>query len=80
MNQQQLYETIQGINSKSSEAIAHLIHMGFEMRDQGEPQYDAIAMGMVALISEMGLLNEMIYKLLCMNKAPEVTHSSNKKE
>ncbi len=55
---------MQGVNGQSMSTISALLKMGFQMSDQGETQHLAYAKGLVALIAEISLQNEMLYHLL----------------
>ena len=52
------------VNEWSTKAIADLVSMGYEMSDQGEPVYEAYALGMVAIISELRAMNWNLSQLM----------------
>ncbi len=52
------------VSEWSTKAIAELVSLGYEMSDQGEPVYEAYALGMVAIISELRNLNSSLSKLV----------------
>lgn len=61
---QQYWGIPKDVSKWSTKAIAELVSLGYEMSDQGEPMYEAYALGMVAIISELRTMNKALTELL----------------
>ena len=63
---QQYWGIPKDVSEWSAKAIAELISLGYEMSDQGEPMYEAYALGMVTIISELRTMNRALAELLTL--------------
>jgi hypothetical protein len=61
LSDQQLDEMVQDVNSQSMSVIMDLLKIDFKGIDRDESRADVYAKGLVAILSELSLLNEMIY-------------------